>query len=205
MRSPEKVSYVEKLQQLVTKAPYVILVNYAGLTVDQFSELRKRLGDAGAKVNVTRNAYLRKTLSKFPEMEAELIGQTAVVSGDKDLAAMAKVIKNFHAEFDKPTFKVGIVDGAVMNKTDLQKIASLPSREALLTQLVILINTPGSQIARAIKAKVDKENEAKPAAPAKKEEAKAPAATEAPKAEEKPVEAAAPAPEAKTEGEAPQA
>jgi large subunit ribosomal protein L10 len=205
MRSPEKVGYVEKLQKLLNDTPYLILVNYAGLTVDQFSELRKRLEAAGAKANVARNAYIRKTLSKFPEVEAELVGQTALIHGSKDLASMAKVIKNFHAEFDKPTFKIGIVDGAVMNKADLQKIASLPSREALLTQLVCLINTPGSQIARAIKAKVDKENEGKEQ-PAAKEEAKAPEAApaaEAPKAEEKPAEAAAP--EAKAEGETPTA
>jgi large subunit ribosomal protein L10 len=81
-----------------------------------------------------------------------------VVCGAKDFAAAAKVLKNFKAEFQKPDIRIGIVDKAVMAQEMLLTIADLPSLEVLRTKLAIIINTPATQIAQIIKAKLEKDN-----------------------------------------------
>ena len=101
----------------------------------------------------------------------ELQGQTAIVVGDKDVAAAAKILKNFHAEFKMPVVKTGVVDRLVVSKEQIASIADLPSREVLLAtllgvlqapaqQLVRLLNEPASALARVLKAKAEKENPA---------------------------------------------
>ena len=95
-------------------------------------------------------------------------GQTVIIVGDKDVAATAKVLKNFIAEFQKPVMKVGVIDRAVVSTEQIKAIADLPSREVLLaqllgvlqspaTKLVRLLNEPASSLARVLKAKSEKE------------------------------------------------
>ena len=81
---------------------------------------------------------------------ADLNGQTAIVIGDKDVAAAAKVLKTFTAEFKKPEVKTGIVDKLVVSTEQIQPIADLPSREVLLATLLGLLNAPGDQLVRVL-------------------------------------------------------
>ena len=167
--NPAKEIIVEDLQAKLNASPFLFVADYTGLKVKQFAELRNRLWNAGARCHVVKNTFLRRAAKSagLPEL-AELKGQTAIIVGDKDVAAAAKVLKNFTAEFKKPEVKTGVVDRIVVSTAQIAAIAVLPSREVLLatllgtlnapaSQLVRVLNEPASALARVLKAKADKE------------------------------------------------
>jgi large subunit ribosomal protein L10 len=169
----EKADIVSDLQTKLSGSPFLLITEYTGLNVAQFSELRVRLGGVGAECRVVKNTFLRKAAkgAGLPDL-AELKGQTAVITGSKDVAAAAKVLKTFVSEFQKPLVKGGVLDRALLSSDDVRNIADLPSREILLAQLlgvlqspaaklVRLLNEPASALARILKIKADKENETK--------------------------------------------
>jgi large subunit ribosomal protein L10 len=206
---PEKNLIIDEIKLRVDKTPYVLLTDYTGMQVPQFNELRNRLSGAKAELRVVKNTLLRRALkdSNLPDLESYLHGQSAVVMGDEDVSAAAKVLKNFAAEFQKPKIKVGILDKAVLEPADIMALADLPSKEVLQAKLlglllapastlVRLINTPASQVAQVLKAYSDKGE------PISGSPAKAEPAAEAPKAEAAPAETA---PAVEAAPEAPQA
>ena len=201
---PAKESIVIDLEAKLNASPFLFVADYTGLKVAQFAELRNRLHGVGARCHVVKNTFLRRAAKSagLPEV-GELKGQTAIVVGDKDVAAAAKVLKNFTAEFKKPEMKTGVVDRIVVTTEQIKAIADLPSRDVLLgtllgvlnapaSKLVRVLNEPASSLARLLQAKADKDaaNAPAPAAPAPVAEVSAPA--EAP-AEAAPAADAAPA------------
>ena len=167
---PEKAYIVDDLTGRLNSSPFLFVADYTGLRVDQFAELRNRLSGVGARCHVVKNTFLRRAVADagLPEL-GELKGQTAIVVGDQDVAAAAKVLKTFAAEFKKPTIRTGIVDRLVVSTEQIQAIADLPSREVLLatllgvlqapaSKLVRVLNEPASALARVLQAKADKEN-----------------------------------------------
>ncbi len=208
---PAKESIVVDLQAKLNASPFLFIADYTGLKVSQFAELRTRLWNAGARCHVVKNTFLRRAAKDagLPDL-GDLRGQTAIVVGDKDVAAAAKVLKNFAAEFKKPEVKTGVVDKLVVTGAQIQAIADLPSREVLLatllgvlnapaSALVRVLNEPASALARVLQAKVDQGGGVPAEAPAPEapvaETPAAPAAEAAPVAEPAPVAEAAPAPE----------
>ena len=166
---PDKVTIVDELQVKLNASPFLFVADYAGLKVAQFSELRTRLWNAGARCHVVKNTFLRRAAvgAGLPEL-GELKGQSAIIIGDRDVAAAAKVLKTFAAEFKKPSVKIGIVDRAVVSAEQIGAIADLPSRDVLLatllgvlnapaSKLVRVLNEPASSLARLLKAKAEKD------------------------------------------------
>lgn len=169
---PEKVSIVEDLQAKLNASPFLFVADYTGLKVSQFSELRNRLAGVGARCHVVKNTFLRRAAQEagLPDV-GDVKGQTAIIVGDHDVAAAAKVVKNYAAEFQKPVMKVGVIDCAVVTSDQIKAIADLPSREILLaqllgvlqspaTQLLRTLNEPASALARVLQAQSEKEESA---------------------------------------------
>jgi len=148
------------LQEQVNNSPYVIVIDYTGMTVPQFSELRNRLSAAGAECHVAKNSYLRKAMADagLPDIGDSLVGQTAFVSGQSEIFAAAKAISNFEKEFKKPSMKIGVLDGTILDADKLKAISSIISRESVLSQLLGTINEPAARIARVIKKKFNPED-----------------------------------------------
>lgn len=148
---PEKANIVQDITGTLNGSPFLFVADYTGLKVSQFSELRNRLHAVGARCHVVKNTFLRKAVAEagLPELD-ELRGQSAIVTGEKDVAAAAKVLKTFTAEFKKPTVKTGIVDRLVVSTEQIQTIADLPSREVLLAQLLGLLNQPATMLVRIL-------------------------------------------------------
>ena len=170
---PEKVFVVEDLQERFQKSPFLFVADYTGLNVTQFGDLRNRLVEAGARCQVVKNSFLRKAAATvgYPDFSDLLGGQTAVVTGDKDVCAAAKVVKKFAGETKKFTVKVGVLDNRLLNTRDIEALAEMPSKEALqaqllgllltpATSLVRLLNEPASMLARALQAAVEKQEKA---------------------------------------------
>ena len=172
---PAKVTIVEDIAGRLNASPFLFVADYTGLKVGQFAELRNRLFAVGAQFHVVKNTFLRRALADagLPGIEG-LHGQTAIVTGDKDVAAAAKVVKTFATEVKKPTLRAGIVDRLVVSSDQINAIADLPSRDVLLatllgvlqapaSQLVRVLNEPAASLARVLQAKVDHETPAESA------------------------------------------
>jgi large subunit ribosomal protein L10 len=166
----EKASIVSDLSERLKHSPFVLVTDYQRMKVADFSELRNRLALTGAEVHVVKNNFLKRAMTEsgFPESGEKLIGQTAIVTGGRDVAPVAKIFKTFAAEFKIATLKIGFVDRAVLSAPQLEALAELPAREVLqaqllglllspATRLVRLLNEPGAALARLLKAKAEKE------------------------------------------------
>ena len=165
----EKTNLTKEYTARLNASPFFIVVNYQGLKVGPITELRKRLNRAGAEVHVVKNSIFRLAAKEagVGELNGALAGQVAVITGQKDVSAAAKVVKNFNAEFDKLKIRFGYLNNNRMEPSDLLALADLPSIEVLrgkllgvlqapATKLVALLNTPASQLARVLQARVDK-------------------------------------------------
>jgi len=150
--NPDKRIIIDELLERVNASPFVLVVDYNGMTVPQFSELRERLAQSGAQCHVAKNTYMKKVFAEagLPDTGEQLVGQTAFVTGEEDVAAAAKVLKNFEKEFQKPGIKLGILDGKLLDESQVKAIADLPSREVLLATLLGVINAPASKLVRTL-------------------------------------------------------
>lgn len=150
-------------------SPFFIVVDYRGLTVGHFSELRKRLRKSGAEIHVVKNSIFRIAAkeAKVADLTNALTGQLAIVTGPKDVSAAAKIVKTFQAEFDKPKIQFGFLDNQRLENKDVLALADLPSLDVLrgkllgtllapASTLVRLLNEPASSLARVLKARAEK-------------------------------------------------
>jgi large subunit ribosomal protein L10 len=168
MRAEKQYLTKEYLARL-NASPFFIVVDYKGLKVGPITELRKRLIRAGSEIHVVKNSIFRLAAKEagVADMNGALTGQIAVITGQRDISAAAKVVKNFNAEFDKLKIKFGYLNNNRLESSQLVALADLPSLEVLrgkllgllqapATKLVMLLNTPASQLARVLQARVDK-------------------------------------------------
>src|SRR3954464_13931770 len=109
---PEKANIVSDLSEKLKGSPFLLVADYQRMKVDQFSELRNRLAPAGAEIHVIKKSFFKRAItdSGLPEVTDKLVGQTAIVTGQKDVAPVAKILKTFAAEFKIASLKIGIVD-----------------------------------------------------------------------------------------------
>jgi large subunit ribosomal protein L10 len=118
-------------------------------------------------MTVVKNTFLRRSIKEagLPELDAHLNGQTAYVTGDKDICSAAKILKTFSSEFEKPKIRAGVLDNAVLDTPQVIALADLPSKEVLqaqllgmllqpATKLVRTLNEPAASLARVLQAKV---------------------------------------------------
>jgi len=165
MRAEKQILTKEYISRL-NASPFFIVVGYQGLKVDHLTTLRKSLNKTGAEVHVVKNSIFRVAAKEagVADLNGSLTGQIAVVTGQKDISSAAKALKTFAADNDKLKIKFGYLNNNRMEQADIMTLADLPSIEVLrskilgvinapATKLVVLLNTPGSQLARVISAK----------------------------------------------------
>ena len=149
---PEKPTIVEDVKLRLNNSPFLIVVDYGGMNVDHFAELRTRLSASGSAITVIKNTFLRRSIKDagLPELDAHLKGQTAFVTGEKDICGAAKILKTFASEFEKPKIRAGILDNALLETAQVIALADLPSKEILQSQLLALLLTPATQLVRTL-------------------------------------------------------
>lgn len=188
-----KKPVVEEISAAVKDAQSVVLVDYRGLTVEQDTELRRQLRDAGVTYKVYKNTMMNFAFkgTDFEALAPFLEGPSAAAISTTDATAPARVLAKFAATADKLEIKAGVVEGTLYDANGMKAIATIPSREELLSKLLGSIQSPITNFARCMNQLAEKGGAA--GAPAKEEapvEA-APVAEEAPAVEE--AVAAAPA------------
>ncbi|WP_125547179.1 50S ribosomal protein L10 [Levilactobacillus lindianensis] len=156
-----KAKIVDEVVEKFNNATSAVVVDYRGLTVEQATELRKELRDAGVQMNVIKNKILVRAAEKagYGDLNDIFAGPTAVAFSNEDAIAPAKVLKKFADSVDALTIKGGYIEGKIASVDEINVYATLPSREDLLSMLASELQAPVRNVAYAIKAIVDKGDE----------------------------------------------
>ena len=181
-----KQPIVEEISASIKDAQSVVLVDYRGLTVEQDTELRKALREAGVTYKVYKNTMMNFAFkgTDFEGLAPYLEGPSAMALSTEDATAPARVLSEFAKKASKLEIKAGVVEGTVYDAQGMAAIASIPSRDVLVSRLLGSLQSPIANFARVMNQLAEKGGAAACEAPAKAEEA--PAAEEAVAAEEAP-------------------
>jgi large subunit ribosomal protein L10 len=150
----EKKYLISEVTGHLKKSDYVILANYDKMTVADVAELRKRLAPHQAEFHVVKNSSLRVAAQalNLPDFEPALVGPTAIVVGGKNSSGVAKVLRDFIREKQKIQVKLGALGTKLISAKDVEKLAEMPSLEALRAQLLGLLNQPAGMFVRVLNA-----------------------------------------------------
>ncbi len=179
-----KQPVVEEISAHIKDAQSVVLVDYRGLTVEQDTQLRKQLREAGVTYKVYKNTMMNFAFkgTDFEALAPYLEGPSAVAISTTDATAPARILCRFAKEAPKLEVKGGVVEGIAYDANGIGEIAKIPSREELLSKLLGSIQSPITNFARVMNQLAEKGGTSAceaPAAEAPAEEA-APAEAEAP-------------------------
>src|ERR1041385_6536938 len=150
----KKIENVEKLGKDLQNVSTVIVTTYSKLTVAQDYELRKLLRSSGARYAVVKNT-LAERAAKGTKVEGalkDLAGVTSIAYTTGDPVAMAKALTKYAKDTPEFTFKIGVVEGRVVTIKEIESLATMPSKEELMSKLLFLINAPAQRLATAINA-----------------------------------------------------
>ena len=156
-----KQPIVEEIKGYVSTAKAAVLVDYRGLTVAQDTELRKKLRDAGVVYKVYKNTMLNFAFkgTEFEALSNDLNGPTAIAFGMDDATAPARILLECIKTMPKLEFKAGVVEGNYYDDKKIQVIATIPSREILISKLLGSLQSPITNFARVIKQIAEKQEE----------------------------------------------
>lgn len=148
-----KAPIIEEIKGYVENAKSVVLVDYRGLTVEQDTILRRSFRESGVAYKVYKNTYLKMAFAGtvYEELASSLEGPTAVAFSLEDATSAARVIAEAQKKADALEFKAGIVEGTYYDAKGLAIIATIPSREELISKLLGSLQSPITNLARVLK------------------------------------------------------
>ena len=191
LNKSEKQTVVADVSAQVARSQTLALAEYRGLTVAHLDVLRKQAREKGVYLHVLKNTLARRAVAGTPfEVASESMVGPLIYGFSEDAVAAAKVLSDFAKGNDKLIVKGGAYAGKVLSADGVKSLASIPSKEVLLAQLLGLMQSPVSRIARVLAAIAEKRAEAAPAATAAAEVVVSPVA-EAPAADAPAAEAPA--------------
>jgi large subunit ribosomal protein L10 len=131
-----------------------LVVSFQGLTVEKDYELRKTLREAQLSYRVVKNTIGRRAVEGTPleSLKDCFIGMSAVAYSAKDPVGIAKVLSKFAKENPQIVFKAGVVEGRAINVKDIEALASMPSKEELISKLMFVVNAQAQRLATVINA-----------------------------------------------------
>lgn len=153
----EKTQLVNDLVDLMGSSGHVFMMSYQGLTVSEFSDLRRKLAESGAECHVIPNRLASRAareagidcLSEF-----SFKGDNAMVTGGEDVVSVAKALKAFAKDHDEVELKAAALRGQLLRQTEIEALAELPSREILYAQLLGVLEGPKRNLVGVLNAKV---------------------------------------------------
>ena len=198
-----KQPVIQEISENVKDAQSVVVVDYRGLTVAEDTQLRKELREAGVTYKVYKNTMMNFAFkdTDFESLSDVLEGPSAIAISKEDATAPARVLSKFAKDAPALEIKAGVVEGTYYDADGMKAIASVPSREELLSKLLGSIQSPIANFARVLKQIAENGGAADASADDAKAEAPAEEAKEEAKVEETKTEEA-PAEEAKEEAAA---
>ena len=170
-----KQPIVAEISEAIKDAQSVVLVDYRGLTVEQDTNLRKQLREAGVTYKVYKNTMMNFAFkgTDFEGLAPYLEGPSAVAISTTDATAPARILAKFAKDAKALEIKAGVVEGTVYDATGMQAIAAIPSRDELISKLLGSLQSPITNFARVMNQLAEKGGASACEAPAAAEEAPA--------------------------------
>ncbi|HHU83410.1 MAG TPA: 50S ribosomal protein L10 [Firmicutes bacterium] len=144
MKRTEKEAQVQMIKEKLSEAQAVILADYRGLTVEEMTELRKKLREAGVELRVVKNTLARLAAkeAKIDDLDSHLNGPIAMAFGIGDPVAPAKILHTFARTHKNLELKAGLLEKKILDRKGIEALAALPTREVLLAQLAAAMVGP---------------------------------------------------------------
>jgi large subunit ribosomal protein L10 len=193
MRKEQKTALVGEIAEHLGRASIALVSEYRGMTAGEATEVRRRLRAVRGELRVAKNTLIRRAIkdTAFALLDDKLGGPVGLILSFADPIELAKTVTGMRELGDKFKLRGGVLDGKPLSGEEIQALAALPPREAILaqllglimapaTQVVRLLNEPGSALARVVDAIGKKNGAAAPAAGSADEPADAAAGAAAP-------------------------
>ncbi|MFQ5905185.1 MAG: 50S ribosomal protein L10, partial [bacterium] len=154
MAKREKAKTIEELAEMLKRAKGVVLSDFTGLNVEQMTELRRRCRENSVEYLVVKNTLARFAASKadLQPLLSYLSGPNGFTFGYDDPVTPARVINGFAVESDRLTIKAGIFEGGIIGPDEVKRIAVLPGRDVLLSQVLMQMCAPISRFAGVLRS-----------------------------------------------------
>jgi len=156
-----KQPIVDEIKKNVEGAVSIVVVDYRGLTVEQDTRLRKEFREAGIIYKVYKNTLIKRAVegTDFAQLNGDLEGPTAIAIAKQDATASARIIAKFAKTAPALEIKAGVVEANYYDAAAMQVIASIPSREELISKLLGSIQSPITNFARVINQIAEQKSE----------------------------------------------
>ena len=153
----EKQAVIDEVTGLAAKAQTLVMAEYRGITVADMTRLRSQARDKGVNLSVLKNTLARRAVagSAFDVLSDQMTGPL-IYGFSTDAVAAAKVVADFAKTNDKLVLRAGAMGGKVLDVNGVKQLASIPSKEVLLAQLLGLMQSPISRTARVLAALAEK-------------------------------------------------
>jgi large subunit ribosomal protein L10 len=150
----KKESLVSGYEEVMASAQHAFLIGFKGITVEQATELRRRIREKGGHYVVIKNRLARRAVEGKPlaSVMEHFNGPTAIAFSLGDPVAIAKVLTDFAKEAPVLEFKAGLVEGRPIAANQVGEIAALPSREQLISRLLYVLQSPITRFVRVLAA-----------------------------------------------------
>ena len=148
-----KQPIVEEIKESIKDAKSVVLVDYRGLTVEQDTKFRKAMRESDVIYKVYKNTMVKRAIegTEFEALKDDLEGPTAVAISKTDATAPARIVAQFAKENPVLEIKTGVVEGTYYDNAGIKTIATIPSRDVLISKLLGSMQSPIANFARVIK------------------------------------------------------
>ncbi len=156
-----KKAVVTEIADKMKASASMVVVDYRGLNVAQATELRKQLREAGVEFKVYKNSMARRAAeaSGLEGLNEHLTGPNAIAFSTEDVIAPARVLNNFAKDNEALEIKAGVIEGSIASVEEVKALATLPSREGLLSMLLSVLQAPMRNFALVTKAVAESKEE----------------------------------------------
>lgn len=147
-----KAPIIDEIKSMVEGQKGTVLVDYRGLTVAEDTDLRKQLREAGVQYKVFKNTYIKRAIAgtELDELTKHLEGPTAIAVSKTDSTAAARILAKFAKNAPALELKAGIIEGGYYDNNTIQVMASIPSRDELISRLLGSMKSPITNLARVL-------------------------------------------------------
>jgi large subunit ribosomal protein L10 len=160
----EKQAVIDEVSVLAAKAQTLVMAEYRGITVADMTKLRVDARSKGVTLSVLKNTLVRRAVTGTGfEVGADQMTGPLIYGFSEDAVAAAKVVADFAKTNDKLVIRGGVFSGKALDVSGVKQLASIPSKEVLLAQLLGLMQSPISRTARVLAAVAEKKGEAQAA------------------------------------------
>ena len=154
MPNQKNIQNLAQIKDKIGQAKSILVVDYAGTTVNDQSQFRMNLKKVGGEFFVTKNTLIGLAFDKKPEITEQLDGMNALILSYDDEVGAVKVTYDFIKDKEKMTVKVGYLDGKFLSTTETEALSKTPGKQELMAMLVRALNSPATGLVNVLKANI---------------------------------------------------